>query len=154
VPGCTHSAFLDVHHVERRADGGDHHPDRLVPLCGAHHTAVHDATLVIRGSYAAGFRFEHADGHAYGASAASPARARTRAEVCQVLVAMGYKQREAQQMVDRAVAQTVAHVGRRADELDRDALLRAALRQATVPACVSLVREQRATYERILPRAA
>ena len=31
-------------------------------LCGAHHKAVHEGTLVIRGTYSAGFVFEHADG--------------------------------------------------------------------------------------------
>ncbi len=33
-------AFLDLHHTHRRADGGDHDPDALVPLCTAHHAAA------------------------------------------------------------------------------------------------------------------
>ena len=27
VPGCRHIHFLDIHHIEPRADGGDHDPD-------------------------------------------------------------------------------------------------------------------------------
>jgi hypothetical protein len=48
VPGCRSARFLDVHHVEWRAEGGDHSPDNLCLLCFAHHQAVHDGRLVIR----------------------------------------------------------------------------------------------------------
>src|SRR6185503_12614972 len=47
VPGCAHATFVDVHHVETRADGGDHDADNLLTLCGAHHRAVHEGTLRI-----------------------------------------------------------------------------------------------------------
>ena len=89
VPGCRHAAFVDIHHVERRADGGDHDPERLILLCGAHHTAAHEGTLVIRGTCSAGFVFEHADGRRYGDEAASPARSRVLAQVLTALVGMG-----------------------------------------------------------------
>ena len=71
-------------------------------LCGAHHTAVHEGTLVIRGTYSAGFSFEHADGARYGEVSASPARSALLAQVLVALVGMGWKQRDAQAMVDRA----------------------------------------------------
>ncbi|MCZ7683168.1 MAG: HNH endonuclease [Sandaracinaceae bacterium] len=41
VPGCRHSAFVELHHTDRRADGGDHDPERLVPLCFGHHKGTH-----------------------------------------------------------------------------------------------------------------
>src|SRR5690606_27997957 len=66
VPGCTHATFVDVHHVHLRSEGGDHNPEHLVVLCGAHHTAVHEGRLLIDGSASRGFRFRHADGSAYG----------------------------------------------------------------------------------------
>jgi hypothetical protein len=66
VPGCRSARFLDVHHVEWRAEGGDHSPDNLCLLCFAHHQAVHDGRLLIRGRVSTGLAFTHADGRAYG----------------------------------------------------------------------------------------
>ena len=142
VPGCRHAAFVDLHHTTRRADGGDHDPDLLVPLCGAHHTATHVGTLVIGGSYSAGFTFTHADGVEYGAPPASPARSKVLAETLQVLMALDFKQRKAQRMIDHAMP----HVGR--DATVEDAV-RLALRQSPLP-MGSFVREELATYERLV----
>lgn len=138
VPGCRHAAFVDIHHVDRRADGGDHDPERLVTLCGAHHAAVHEGTLVVRGTYSTGFRFEHADGVPYGEVAASPARSALLAQVLVALVGMGWKQRDAQAMVDRAKP----HVGR---ETTASEALRLALREGAVPRGTG-VREELAAY--------
>ncbi len=33
VPGCGHHAFLHVHHVTPRSEGGTHDPEELVVLC-------------------------------------------------------------------------------------------------------------------------
>jgi len=107
-------------------------------LCGAHHAAVHEGTLVIRGSYSGGFVFEHADGAAYGDSAASPARAALLAQVLVALVGMGWKQRDAQAMVDRAKP----HVG---PETSASEAMRLALREGALPNA-SCVREELATY--------
>ncbi len=41
VPGCRNCAFVDVHHIELRSEGGNHDPDHLLALCGAHHRASH-----------------------------------------------------------------------------------------------------------------
>ena len=123
APGCRHAAFVDLHHTTRRADGGDHDPDHLVPLCGAHTRAVqgaatHVGTLVIGGSYSTGFTFTHADGVEYGAPPASPARSKVFAETLQVLIALDFKQRQAQRMIDRAMP----HVGPDATVEERFAL--------------------------------
>src|SRR5690606_21533741 len=141
VPGCAHAAFVDLHHIDRRADGGDHDPERLIALCGAHHKAAHVGTLVIRGTYSSGFSFEHADGSRFGAPQASPVRSSVLAQVLEALVSMGWKQREAQAMVDRAKP----HVGA---ETKVEEAIRLALRQGPLPSG-TMVREELATYERL-----
>jgi hypothetical protein len=66
VPGCRHVHFLEIHHVDPRADGGDHNPDGLILLCGVHHSAVHRGELIVSGRVSTGLQFEHADGTKYG----------------------------------------------------------------------------------------
>src|SRR6187399_747425 len=41
VPGCRHAVFVEPHHIGLRSEGGDHDPENLITLCGAHHRAVH-----------------------------------------------------------------------------------------------------------------
>ena len=41
-PGCTHRSFLDGHHIEHWADGGETRLDNLVQLCRHHHRLVHE----------------------------------------------------------------------------------------------------------------
>jgi hypothetical protein len=100
VPGCQHSTWVDIHHLDPRAEGGGHDPDRLVTLCGAHHRALHDGTLVIEGSASTGLTFRHADGSTYGTPAA-PALADTLAKVFKALVNMGFRESEAKGAVAR-----------------------------------------------------
>jgi hypothetical protein len=102
VPGCSHAAFIEVHHIDRRADGGGHDPERLIVLCGGHHTAVHEGTLWISGTYSEGFRFEHADGRGYGDRETDPELDALLAVAHSALVNLGYKHREAQAMVAAA----------------------------------------------------
>jgi hypothetical protein len=66
-PGCRHSVFVDIHHIEYRSRGGDHEPDNLVTLCAAHHRAIHRGDVILVGPVSAGLRFYHADGTEYGA---------------------------------------------------------------------------------------
>ncbi|MCZ7679190.1 MAG: RuvA C-terminal domain-containing protein [Sandaracinaceae bacterium] len=96
-------------------------------------------TLVVRGTYSEGFTFHHADGSAYGAPAVSPERSRVLARVLEALVGMGFEQRDAQAMIDRAAP----HVG---SDATLDAAMRAALRQAVLPSGVGSLREQGAEY--------
>jgi HNH endonuclease len=65
VPGCKNAAFLDIHHIQPRAEGGSNDPANLRSVCGAHHRAVHRGQLVIECD-ASGLRFLHADGRPYG----------------------------------------------------------------------------------------
>jgi hypothetical protein len=50
VPGCRSSQNLEVHHIEHQEHGGSHHEQNLVTICGGHHGAHHDGTLVLRGT--------------------------------------------------------------------------------------------------------
>ena len=135
VPGCS-NRMTEVHHCDPVSEGGTHDPERLCGLCGAHHRPAHVGRLVIRGTYSGGFVFEHADGTPYGSPAVDAASADDRARVFEALKGMGFREREARQMLD-AVS---THTG------DRDALLRAALRQAAMPRGVC---EDRAVYRRL-----
>jgi hypothetical protein len=41
-PGCTNTRFVDGHHIEHWADGGETSLDNLVLLCRRHHHLVHE----------------------------------------------------------------------------------------------------------------
>ena len=41
-PGCTNRYFVDAHHVQHWAHGGETSLSNLLLLCPAHHTAVHE----------------------------------------------------------------------------------------------------------------
>ena len=46
-PGCANSRYLDAHHVEHWANGGETRPSNLVSLCRFHHHAVHEGGIRI-----------------------------------------------------------------------------------------------------------
>ena len=116
VPGCTHATFVDVHHLRAPADGGSHDAENLLTLCGAHHRALHEGTLVITGSLALGLEFRHADGTPYGSPPSAP-HALLQARAFQALRGLGFGEREARQALSRA-----------ADELAPDAELETVVR--------------------------
>lgn len=41
-PGCTHTRFVDAHHVKHWSDGGETDIGNLVTLCSRHHRLVHE----------------------------------------------------------------------------------------------------------------
>jgi hypothetical protein len=45
-PGCTHQYFIDGHHIQHWADGGETSLDNLVQLCRHHHRLVHEGGFV------------------------------------------------------------------------------------------------------------
>ncbi len=49
-PGCTHSRFIDGHHIKHWADGGDTGLDNLVMLCRRHHRLVHEGGFACKKS--------------------------------------------------------------------------------------------------------
>ena len=42
-PGCTCERYVDAHHIQHWADGGETSMDNLVQLCKIHHRLVHEA---------------------------------------------------------------------------------------------------------------
>jgi uncharacterized protein DUF222/HNH endonuclease len=55
-PGCHNSVHVDIHHKIQQARGGSHGKENLVPLCSAHHRAVHRLGLTL--SYDEGGRIQ------------------------------------------------------------------------------------------------
>ena len=47
-PGCSNSRYVDAHHIEHWADGGETKPSNLVSLCRFHHRSVHEGGVVIQ----------------------------------------------------------------------------------------------------------
>jgi hypothetical protein len=61
-PGCTHQRYLDAHHIEHWADGGETTLSNLVTLCRLHHRLVHEGQIRIETPPGGGWRFLHPDG--------------------------------------------------------------------------------------------
>jgi RuvA, C-terminal domain len=102
VPGCSNHVFLDVHHLDARAEGGGHDPDRLSALCGNHHRAVHAGRLSIDGSASAGFAVRHVDGTEYGAPL-RPAALDLARQALGTLEHLGFTASQARARVDAVV---------------------------------------------------
>ena len=49
APGCEHTKFLEVHHIQPRTDGGSNDPENLITLCSACHRLVHEKQEVMAG---------------------------------------------------------------------------------------------------------
>jgi hypothetical protein len=44
-PGCANTRYIDAHHIEHWANGGETKPANLVSLCRFHHHAVHEGGI-------------------------------------------------------------------------------------------------------------
>lgn len=110
VPGCRNAVYVDLHHVDPRAEGGGHDPEHLLLVCSAHHRAVHRGRLIVAGRASTGFTFQHADGSAYG-SGAAPERVDVAARVFLAMRGLGFKEKEAR----RAIADAASRGGADAD---------------------------------------
>jgi hypothetical protein len=127
VPGCRNAAFLDLHHVKGRSEGGRNEVDNLITLCGAHHRAAHRGQLRVTGGVARGVRFHHSDGSAYG-SVVSPPLAAAREKAFAALRSLGFRERE----VACALADSTLSEHGSAATLDQ--ILRQALERLTTAA--------------------
>ncbi|MBX5460994.1 MAG: HNH endonuclease, partial [Steroidobacteraceae bacterium] len=63
-PGCTHTRFVDAHHVQHWAQGGETKASNLVLLCRRHHRFVHEGGVRIEVLDDGAFRFVKPDGQA------------------------------------------------------------------------------------------
>jgi len=61
-PGCTCSRFVDAHHIQHWADGGETSMDNLVLLCRTHHRLVHEAGYCVKQTAEKGVVFSLPDG--------------------------------------------------------------------------------------------
>ena len=93
APGCTHATFVDVHHIQPRAEGGRNEASNLLTLCGAHHRAVHRGELLIEREHDGAVMFRHADGSAYGRPVA-PRVIDAHAKVFSALRHLGFREGE------------------------------------------------------------
>ena len=94
--------YLDVHHLDERAEGGGHDPERLATLCGAHHRAVHAGRICIDGTASAGFVVRHVDGTVYGAPI-RPQAIEVARHALGALRQLGFKSSAARARVDAVV---------------------------------------------------
>ena len=113
LPARVVAPFVDVHHIDPRADGGDHDPENIVTACGAHHRAVHRGELIITGRVTEGLRVRHSDGSPYGGRV-DARRAETASKLSFALRHMGFREMETRRAIESA-ATPATHVG--ADDL-------------------------------------
>jgi hypothetical protein len=64
-PGCTYQRYLDAHHIEHWADGGQTKLKNLVTLCRTHHRLVHEGGIRVEALQGGGFRFLRPDGRPF-----------------------------------------------------------------------------------------
>jgi len=57
-PGCTNTRFVDGHHIQHWADGGETRLDNLILLCRHHHHLVHEGGFVCEKSAAGEINFK------------------------------------------------------------------------------------------------
>ena len=63
-PGCANSRYLDAHHIDHWANGGETKPSNLISLCRFHHRAVHEGGIRIERLDDGALRFVKANGRA------------------------------------------------------------------------------------------
>jgi hypothetical protein len=72
-PGCTHTRYVDGHHVRHWAQGGETKLGNLVTLCRFHHRQVHEGQVVVQVLDDGAFRFIRPDGKSFESPAPRPA---------------------------------------------------------------------------------
>jgi RuvA, C-terminal domain len=120
VPGCKHGV-VDLHHIELRSEGGDHDPDALIVLCGAHHRALHRGQIIIDGRVSTGLTFRHADGTRYGA-VTDPRVVDAHLQAFQALRSLGFREGETRRALEQVRADPL-----RSGDASMEGILRAAL---------------------------
>jgi hypothetical protein len=68
-PGCTHTRFVDGHHVQHWAQGGETKLSNLVTLCRFHHRLLHEGQVVVQVLDDGAFRFIRPDGRSFDSPA-------------------------------------------------------------------------------------
>jgi hypothetical protein len=73
-PGCTHQRYVDGHHVQHWAEGGETKLTNLVSLCRFHHRQVHEGGMSIQRLDDGAWRFCKPNGESLLAAAPGHAR--------------------------------------------------------------------------------
>ena len=71
-PGCCFKHYVDGHHVEHWADGGETKLANLVTLCRFHHRLVHEGQVIVQTLDDGAFRFVKPDGESFESPALDP----------------------------------------------------------------------------------
>lgn len=114
VPGCGHRTYVEIHH--HKGWRGGHDTDHMSLICSAHHHAVHDGLLRIRGSWATGIQFTLANGELIlfpslesllpaPLPPPKPTKSKNQTLAVKALVKMELKVREARELVKRALTE-------------------------------------------------
>jgi len=61
-PGCHHTRYVDAHHIQHWANGGDTSLENLTLLCTHHHTLLHEGGFTIHDYARGGIYFRRPDG--------------------------------------------------------------------------------------------
>ncbi len=103
VPGCTHTTFVDVHHIQPRSEGGRNEARNLITICGGHHRATHRGELIIKSDPNGGPTFLHADGTPYG-HPITAAVVDAHAKAFSALRQLGFREREIRAVLTELLA--------------------------------------------------
>jgi hypothetical protein len=68
-PGCTHKRFVEGHHIEHWAKGGETKLSNLVNLCDFHHRKVHEGSVRVEILDDGALRFTYPNGQAIDSAA-------------------------------------------------------------------------------------
>jgi hypothetical protein len=71
-PGCSHTRYVDAHHIRHWADGGETALDNLILLCRGHHRLLHEGGFSVRGHPGGDLTFQRPDRGPIAAAPASP----------------------------------------------------------------------------------
>lgn len=71
-PGCTNARYVDGHHVQHWAKGGETSLSNLVTLCRFHHRQVHEGNVIVRILDDGAFRFVKPDGRRFDSPTPGP----------------------------------------------------------------------------------
>jgi len=63
-PGCSHTRFVDAHHIQHWSAGGETSLDNLLLLCTRHHRLVHEGGFSVAKDYLDRWYFRRPDGKA------------------------------------------------------------------------------------------
>ena len=99
-PGAETASFSTSTISASESEGGDHDPDGLVVLCGAHHRAQHRGQLLIEGRVSTGLVFRHANGAPYGSVVGAHAAASFE-EAFRALRSLGFREGESRAALTR-----------------------------------------------------